>query len=267
MMGIRGDHERLRLHGQQVILTHQPRHALVVDQHAAAPQLLADTTVAIAAPVLGEDLLNRRPHFHFFFYGFVLLQGPVQTGSADSRQLTHPLDTQFALHRHQLPDLVVDAVSPVCLPRWRRASTFCKAPLKKSASSVLSATSRFNCATCSRSSRSLPFSGGRSPSSIASNRSRHLYNTRRCTPSSSASAPMFSQPFSRSTAIFRNALGYFPTRRFATRSSFPCKLCQFRVSQFWGSLHLGDGWMLFLSLLRGDQEPHNLRLSPSLLVG
>jgi len=91
-------------------------------------------------------------------------------------------------------------------------------------------------ATWSRSSRSLPFSGGASPSSIASNRSRHLYSRRRCTPSSSESATMLSQPFRRSTAIFLNALGYFPTRRLATRRSFPCKLCQFRVSQFWGSV-------------------------------
>src|SRR5215469_16535266 len=166
MMRVSRDHEGLWLHGQQVVLAHQPRHALVVDQHAATSKLLADPSVTVAPPVLSEDLLNRRPHFHFLFYGFVLLQGPVQTGSADSRQLTHPLDTQFALHRHQLPDLVVDAVSPAGLLRWRRASTFCKAPLKKSASSVLSATNRFNCATCSRSSRSLPFSGGLSPSSI-----------------------------------------------------------------------------------------------------
>ena len=48
---------------------------------------------------------------------------------------------------------------------------------------------------------------------------------------------MLSQLFSRSTAIFRNALGYLPTARFfATRSSFPCKLRQLRVSQFWGSV-------------------------------
>src|ERR1700722_9238111 len=69
---------------------------------------------------------------------------------------------------HQLPDLVVDAVSPVGLLFWRQASTFCKAPLKKSASSVLSAISRFSCATCNRSSRSLEFSGGPCPSSIGS---------------------------------------------------------------------------------------------------
>ena len=47
---------------------------------------------------------------------------------------------------------------------------------------------------------------------------------------------MLSQLFKRSTAIFRNAFGYRPTRRFATRSSFSCKVCQSRVSQFWGSV-------------------------------
>ena len=38
MIGIRGDHERPRLHGQQVVFPHQPRHSLVVDQHPAPPQ-------------------------------------------------------------------------------------------------------------------------------------------------------------------------------------------------------------------------------------
>jgi hypothetical protein len=50
---------------------------------------------------------------------------------------------------------------------------------------------------------------------------------------------MLSQLFSRSTAIFRNALGYRPIARFfATCSSFPCKVCQLRVSQFWGSVQV-----------------------------
>src|ERR1700690_241469 len=81
-------------------------------------------------------------------------QRRIETCPTHPRQLTHPLDTQVALHRHQLPDLVVDAVSPGRVLLWRRASTFCKAPLKKSASSVLSATTRFSCATCNRNSRS-----------------------------------------------------------------------------------------------------------------
>lgn len=63
------------------------------------------------------------------------LQRPVETSMADPRQLTHPLDTQAALHRHHFSDLVIDAVSPALLLFWRRSSTFCKAPLKKSASS------------------------------------------------------------------------------------------------------------------------------------
>ena len=35
VIGIRGDHERPRLHGQQVVLAHEPRHPLVVHQHPA----------------------------------------------------------------------------------------------------------------------------------------------------------------------------------------------------------------------------------------
>src|SRR4030095_14441441 len=45
---------------------------------------------------------------------------------------------------------------------------------------------------------------------------------------------MFSLPFSRSTAICRNAFGYHPTRLFATPSSLPSQVCQLRVSQFKG---------------------------------
>jgi hypothetical protein len=48
---------------------------------------------------------------------------------------------------------------------------------------------------------------------------------------------MFSQLFSRSTAIFRKAFGYRPIARFfATRSSFLCQVCQLRVSHFEGSV-------------------------------
>ena len=61
---------------------------------------------------------------------------------------------------------------------------------------------------------------------------------RRCTPSSRDSATMLSHSFSRSTAIRRNSFGYRPTRFFATCSSFPCAVCLFRVSHFWGSLHM-----------------------------
>src|SRR4030095_16631171 len=57
-------------------------------------------------------------------------------------------------------------------------------------------------------------------------------------PSSAESATMLSHPFSRSTAIFRNAWGYRPVVRFfATRSPFPCKVCQMRLPQSWGSVH------------------------------
>jgi hypothetical protein len=99
-------------------------------------------------------------------------------------------------------------------------------------------TRSFSCAICSRRSRSVEFSRGCRPSSIGSHRSRHLYNSRGCTPSSLDNARTLSQPFSRSTAIFRKASGYRPIARFfATRSSFPCKVCPMRLFQFRGSLH------------------------------
>src|ERR1039458_7905536 len=99
------------------------------------------------------DPLDGRPHLHAFFHRFPILQEPVETGAADPRQLAHPLDTQATLHRHHFSHLLVDAVPPEPLPFWRRASTFCKAPLKKSASSVFSASTRFKSRTSLRSSR------------------------------------------------------------------------------------------------------------------
>jgi hypothetical protein len=80
--------------------------------------------------------------------GIVLRSRHFDTVSACDHnlpQVTHPLDTQAALHRHHSPDLVVDALAPESPLFWRRASIFCKAPLKKSTSRVVSANTRFSC--------------------------------------------------------------------------------------------------------------------------
>src|SRR3989442_2667540 len=97
-----------------------------------------------------SNLLNGRLHFHLLLDRLLLPQGPVEAGPANAGQLTHALDTQAALQRHHFPDLVVDAVSPEPPRLWRRASTFCKAPLKKSTSIAFSANSPFNCWACLR---------------------------------------------------------------------------------------------------------------------
>jgi hypothetical protein len=158
-----------------------------------------------------------------------------KTGAVYARQLTHSLDAQVALHRHQLSDLVVDAVSPAGLLLWRRAPTFCKAPLKKSASSVLSATSRFSCATCCRSSRSFEFSGG--PLSVVNRLplitllvQQQPMHAQFCRKRDDVIALL--QPLDRHLP---ECLGIStnPPLRFATRSPFLCKVCQMRLSQFW----------------------------------
>jgi hypothetical protein len=89
------------------------------------------------------DLLNRRAYLRFFLGRSPLLQRSVKARATDTGQLTHALDTQTALQRHHFSDLVVDAVSPEASLFRRRASIFCKAPLKKSTSSVFSAKSCF----------------------------------------------------------------------------------------------------------------------------
>jgi hypothetical protein len=83
-------------HRQEIVRAHQPRHALVVHQHSTATEFGAHPAVAVTALVLGEDLLDRRPHRHIFFDWFPLLQRPVESRAAHPRQLTHPLDTQLA---------------------------------------------------------------------------------------------------------------------------------------------------------------------------
>ena len=52
-----------------------------------------------------------------------------------------------------------------------------------------------------------------------------LVRSRRCKLSSCASTTMLSQLFRRSSTIRRNSFGYRPTCLFATRTSFPCKVC------------------------------------------
>src|SRR6185369_3511219 len=115
-----------------------------------------------------HDLLNGGPHFHLFFHWQTFLQRAVEASATDLGQLTHPFNTQAALQRHHFPDLVVDAFAPVMSCGWRRASIFCKAPLKKSTSSVLSAKARFSWLTSWRSLASPEFGGSPSPFSAGS---------------------------------------------------------------------------------------------------
>src|ERR1044072_1961684 len=101
--------------------------------------------------MLEHNLLNYSPYFHLFLQRLLRLQGAIEASATYLGQLTHPFDTQAALQRHHLPDLVVDAFAPVTSCGWRRASIFCKAPLKKSTSRVFSAKARFSWLTSWRS--------------------------------------------------------------------------------------------------------------------
>jgi hypothetical protein len=76
--------------------------------------------VAVPEGVVGA--VNRRPYFHVFFHQPLLFQRPIEPGPADLAHPTHSLDTQAALHWHQLPDSVVDAFALPLLFRPARAS-------------------------------------------------------------------------------------------------------------------------------------------------
>src|SRR6185369_3713180 len=152
----------------QVVCAHQAHHSFMIHQHATPSQFCSDTAIAVAAPMLQHDLLNRRPHFHLFLLRLLLLQRAIETSPTYLGQVAHPFNTQAALQRHHFPDLVVDAFAPVTSCGWRRASIFCKAPLKKSTSRVFSAKARFSWLTSCRSLASPEFGGSPSPFSAGS---------------------------------------------------------------------------------------------------
>src|SRR5262249_1982058 len=183
------------------------------------------------------DLLNRGPHLHRFILWLLLLQGPVEAGPAHRRQLTHPLDTQAALHRHHVPDVGVDALPPESPLRWRRAFTLCKAPLKKSTSSIFSAKTRLRRLTSLRRVLSREFTGaGPSRGGL------------KWTAPPIQQPPMDPELFGELhdiLALLQPLHGHLPERlRIPPHSSFGhwppphlCPVCQFQVSQSRGSVH------------------------------
>src|SRR2546423_7592735 len=168
MIGIRGGHKAPRLDGEQVVRTHEASNSFAVHYHPAATQFRRNPARTVPAAMSQRDLLNGRPNLHIFFQRRVFLQRPIEARAADFGQLAHTFHTQAALHGHQLSDLLEDTVSPELPLLRRRASTFCKAPLKKSASSVFSPSTRFRSQICLRSSRSWELEGGSFPSSMGS---------------------------------------------------------------------------------------------------
>src|SRR5260221_6258872 len=93
--------------------------------------------------MLEGNLLDYRSHLQLFFDRLLLFQPAVETSATDRHQLPQAFDAQVSFQKHYFSDLVVDAVSPVPPRFWRRDSTFCKGPLKKSTSRVFSAKSCF----------------------------------------------------------------------------------------------------------------------------
>src|SRR5215467_4888585 len=76
VLGIRGGHEPLGLHRQQVVLAHDACYPLAVHNHPAASQLRGHPPVPVAPPVLQRNPLDRRPHFHALLHRHLLLRPP-----------------------------------------------------------------------------------------------------------------------------------------------------------------------------------------------
>src|SRR5580658_946698 len=201
MIGVGGLNPGPGLDREQVIFAHQPRHALVIHNQTTAAQLPAHPPIAVPAAMFQHYFVNRRAHFHLFFPWRLDRKPAIKSRPAYPRQHTHPLDRQTALQRHHRPHLVVDAVSPAPSFCWRRAAIFCKAPLKKSTSSVRSARSCFRSRFSSSSPEDRASIGATGPCI----RICHRYSKRRGTSSSLAKAEMLWQPFIRATARRRNS--------------------------------------------------------------
>jgi hypothetical protein len=97
VLSLRRDDERPRLDRQQVVLAHEARHTLVIDQEALPAELRRDSAIAVSPSMRERHVLNLRPHRHRFLSGLHLLQRSVEPRPADWCHLTHPLDTQTAL--------------------------------------------------------------------------------------------------------------------------------------------------------------------------
>src|SRR5436853_1505805 len=145
-----GQHELARAQTQQIVFSHQLQNPFVIDPEPTLLQFHHHPAIAVAAPVLHGNPLHLGSQLHILLDPIALLQGTVKPGPAYPCQPTHALDTETALHRHHFPDLLVDAVPPVFSLCWRRAPTFCKAPLKKSTSRVFSASNWFTSRNCCR---------------------------------------------------------------------------------------------------------------------
>src|SRR6516162_1525462 len=175
MIRVRGDLEPLRLERQQIVFLHDSHHPFVVHLHSSAAQLHGDASIPVTPAMLQGDLLDDRSHLGFFFDRSLLFQRSIETAATDRNQLAHALDAQAALQKHYFSDLLEDPVSPVSPLFWRRASTFCKAPLKKSTSRVFSASSRLSCWFSFRLAAACVLGrAASSPGSSASSFARHL---------------------------------------------------------------------------------------------
>ena len=170
--------------------------------------------------------------------GICSCQRSVESRPADLRQLTHPLDTQAALHRHHSPDLVVDAVSPEFAAVLASSLDFLQGTFEKIHFQCLLRQQPlqlvFSLRACihadvlrrrSRRPRSDPADRA-TCTAAADERPVPPTAPRCCRSPSSAPPPSAGMPSD-----------IVPFVVFATRSSFPCKVCQLRVSHFRGSVH------------------------------
>src|SRR3974377_801186 len=116
----------------------------MVHLHSSAAELRGDSSIPVTTTMLQGNLLDHRSHLGLFFGRSLPFHRSIETSATDRNQLAQALDTQAALQKHYFSDLLEDPASPVSPLFWRRASTFCKAPLKKSTSKVFSASRRFS---------------------------------------------------------------------------------------------------------------------------
>src|SRR5215471_5349228 len=204
VVGIRGHHELSFPNAQQVILTHDPPHAVRPHLPALPFQFGCDPGPTVAGPLQCSPLDGvTQVHVPIPSSALSLIQ-PVEAGAAHAAQLHHALYRQSPLRLDFLFDLPADRGFPLSACSIRCSSMRCKQPFKKSISRACWPTFRSNSAICPSDQRCFPLPGNALPGPCRNSR-RQRCNTFGFTSNARATSAIETPCSSRRTAASLNS--------------------------------------------------------------
>jgi hypothetical protein len=103
---------------------HDSCYPFVIRDHSSKPQLSRHASIAVAPPMLQNNLLKGRSQGQLLLCRPASPQITIESSSADLRQMAHSLDAQAALQRHPCPYFVMDAFAPEAVLDWSYFSAF-----------------------------------------------------------------------------------------------------------------------------------------------